>query len=56
MYLWRFDIERLFRFFKQQSGLNSHRSGQIESLKLWMWIVALACWQLLLIRNATQPD
>ena len=56
MYLWRFAIEHLFRFLKQHLGLNSHRSANLESLKRWMWIVALAYWQLLLIRDTVQPD
>jgi IS4 transposase len=51
MYLWRFAIEHLFRFLKQHMGLNSNRSTNLESLQRWMWIVALAYWQLLLIRD-----
>jgi hypothetical protein len=56
MYLWRFAIEHLFRFLKQHLGLNSHRSANLESLQRWMWIVALAYWQLLLMRDAVQPN
>jgi hypothetical protein len=56
MYLWRFAIEHLFRFLKQHLGLNSHRSSNLESLQRWMWIVALAYWQLLLIRDTVQPN
>jgi len=56
MYLWRFAIEHLFRFLKQHLGLNSHRSCNLESLKRWMWMVALAYWQLLLMREAVQPN
>lgn len=56
MYLWRFAIEHFFRFLKQHLGLNSHRSSNLESLKRWMWIVALAYWQLLLMRNTVQPN
>jgi len=55
MYLWRFAIEHLFRFLKQRMGLNSHRSSNLESLKRWMWIVALAYWQLLLMRDTVEP-
>ena len=51
MYLWRFAIEHLFRFLKQYMGLNSNRSTNLESLQRWMWIVAVAYWQLLLMRN-----
>jgi len=56
MYLWRFAIEHLFRFLKQHMGLNSHRSSNLDSLQRWMWIVALAYWQLLLMRNTVQPN
>jgi hypothetical protein len=56
MYLWRFAIEHLFRFLKQHMGLNSHRSSNLESLKRWMWIVVLAYWQLLLMRETVKPN
>ncbi len=56
MYLWRFAIEHLFRFLKQHLGLNSHRSSNLESLKRWMWFVALAYWQLLLMRDMVKPN
>lgn len=56
MYLWRFAIEHLFRFLKQHLGLNSHRSSNLDSLQRWMWIVALAYWQLLLLRDTVQPN
>lgn len=56
MYLWRFAIEHLFRFLKQHMGLNSNRSSNLASLQRWMWIVALAYWQLLLLRDTVQPD
>ncbi|HEX5837279.1 MAG TPA: transposase, partial [Anaerolineales bacterium] len=56
MYLWRFAIEHLFRFLKQHLGLNSHRSSNLESLQRWMWIVALAYWQLLLLRDTVKPN
>jgi len=56
MYLWRFAIEHLFRFLKQHLGLNSNRSSNLESLQRWMWIVALAYWQLLLIRHDVVPN
>ena len=56
MYLWRFAIEHLFRFLKQHMGLNSNRSTNPTSLQHWMWIVALAYWQLLLMRDAVQPN
>jgi len=56
MYLWRFAIEHLFRFLKQHMGLNSHRSSNLDSLQRWMWIVALAYWQLLLLRDTVQPN
>lgn len=56
MYLWRFAIEHLFRFLKQHMGLNSHRSSNLDSLKRWTWIVALAYWQLLLMRDTVPPN
>jgi len=56
MYLWRFAIEHLFRFLKQHLGLHRNRSSNLESLQRWMWIVALAYWQLLLMRETVQPN
>lgn len=56
MYLWRFAIEHLFRFLKQHLGLNSNRSTNLESLQRWMWIVGLAYWQLLLIRDTVPAN
>jgi len=56
MYLWRFAIEHLFRFLKQHMGLNSNRSSNLESLQRWMWITALAYWQLLLMRDTVKPN
>lgn len=56
MYLWRFAIEHLFRFLKQHMGLNSNRSTSLVSTEKWMWLCALAYWQLLLMRNLVQPN
>ncbi len=56
MYLWRFAIEHLFRFLKQHMGLNSNRSANLVSAQQWMWLCALAYWQLLLIRTLVQED
>ena len=56
IYLWRFAIEHLFRFLKQHMGFNSNRSSNLVSLQRWMWIVALAYWQLLLMRDTVQPN
>jgi hypothetical protein len=56
MYLWRFAIEHLFRFLKQHMGLNSSRSTNLDSLQRWMWVVVLAYWQLLLMRDTVQPN
>jgi hypothetical protein len=56
IYLWRFAIEHLFRFLKQHLGLNSNRSSNLESLQSWMWMAALAYWQLLLIRDKVTPN
>jgi hypothetical protein len=56
MYLWRFAIEHMFRFLKQHLGLTSNRSPNLVNHELWVWTVALAYYQLLLIRHevATQ--
>jgi hypothetical protein len=51
MYLWRFAVEHLFRFLKQRLGLNCNRSPDLVSTEKWMWLCALAYWQLLLMRN-----
>jgi hypothetical protein len=56
MYLWRFAIEHLFRFLKQHMGLNSNRSPDLVSTEKWMWLCALAYWQLLLMRNLVAPN
>jgi hypothetical protein len=56
MYLWRFAIEHLFRFLKQHMGLNSNRSPDLVNAQQWMWLCALAYWQLLLMRDAVQED
>jgi len=51
MYLWRFGLEHAFRFLKQHLGLNANQSTQPHSTELWMWLCALAYWQLLLMRS-----
>jgi hypothetical protein len=51
MYLWRFAIEHLFRFLKQHLGLNANQSTDPVSTDQWMWLCALAYWQLLLRRD-----
>ncbi|NMC34985.1 MAG: hypothetical protein GYA36_21400 [Veillonellaceae bacterium] len=51
MYLWRFAIEHFFRFAKQHLGLNANQSTQTVSTDHWMWLCALAFWQLLLMRE-----
>ena len=56
MYLWRFAIEHLFRFLKQHLGLNNNRSPNLVSAQQWMWLCALAYWQLLLLREQVKPD
>lgn len=54
MYLWRFAIEHLFRFLKQNMGLTSSRSNDLVATEQWMWMCALAYWQLLLMRNLVE--
>jgi hypothetical protein len=51
MYLWRFAIEHFFRFLKQHLGLNANQSTDPVSTDQWMWLCALAYWQLLLMRD-----
>ena len=56
MYLWRFAIEHMFRFLKQNLGLNSSRSNDLVATEQWMWMCALAYWQLLLMRDLVETD
>jgi len=56
MYLWRFAIEHMFRFLKQNLGLNTSRSNDLVATEQWMWLCALAYWQLLLMRNGVEED
>jgi hypothetical protein len=49
MYLWRFAIEHAFRFMKQHLGLNAHCLTDNQAIQRWMWLCALAYWQLLLM-------
>jgi hypothetical protein len=49
MYLWRFAIEHAFRFMKQHFGLNAHCLTNNDAIQRWMWLCALAYWQLLLM-------
>lgn len=54
MYLWRFAIEHFFRFSKQRLGLNANQSTDVVSIDQWMWLCALAYWQLLLMRDEVE--
>jgi hypothetical protein len=56
MYLWRFAIEHMFRFLKQNLGLNTSRSNDLVATEQWMWLCALAYWQLLLMRDLVEAD
>ncbi len=56
MYLWRFAIEHLFRFLKQHMGLNANQSTDLVSTDHWMWLCALAYWQLLLMRDEVKAS
>ena len=56
MYLWRFAIEHMFRFLKQHMGLNANQSTDLVSTDQWMWLCALAYWQLLLMRDEVKPS
>ena len=56
MYLWRFAIEHMFRFLKQHMGLNANQSTDQVSTDQWMWLCALAYWQLLLMRDEVKAS
>ena len=56
MYLWRFAIEHMFRFLKQNLGLNTSRSNDLVATEQWIWLCALAYWQLLLMRSLVEAD
>jgi len=56
MYLWRFAIEHFFRFLKQHMGLNANQSTDLVSTQNWMWLCALAYWQLLLMRDEVKAS
>jgi hypothetical protein len=56
MYLWRFSIEHMFRFLKQNLGLNTSRSNDLVATEQWKWMCALAYWQLLLMRDLIEAD
>jgi hypothetical protein len=56
MYLWRFAIEHMFRFAKQHLGLNANQSTDLVSTQHWMWLCALAYWQLLLMRDEVKAS
>ena len=52
MYLWRFAIEHMFRFLKQDMGLTKANSPSLVYRQQWVWCCALAYCQLLLLRHA----
>lgn len=54
MYLWRFAIEHYFRFLKQHLGLNTCQSTDTVCTDHWMWLCALAYWQLLVMRDEVE--
>jgi hypothetical protein len=51
MYLWRFAIEHAFRFLKGHLGLTANFSTNLSNTAHWMWLCALAYWQLLQLRS-----
>jgi DDE superfamily endonuclease len=55
MYLLRFGIEHFFRFLKQQLGLLCAHTPELGAEENWVWLVALAYWQLLLAREVVTP-
>jgi hypothetical protein len=56
MYLLRFGIEHFFRFLKQHLGLLAAHVTHLPAVSNWVWVVALAYWQLLLTRNLVVPQ
>lgn len=56
MYLLRFVIEHFFRFLKQRLGLLCAHTPDLLAEENWVWIVALAYWQLLLSRESVTPQ
>jgi hypothetical protein len=56
MYFWGFAIEHMFRFLKQNLGLNTSRSTDLVASEQWMWMCALAYWQLFLRRDRVEAD
>ncbi len=54
MYLWRFAIEHAFRFMKQKLGLNAHWLSSNDKIHKWVWLCALAYWQLLFMREEVE--
>jgi hypothetical protein len=50
MYLWRFAIEHAFRFLKGHLGLTANFSTNLSNTTHWIWLCALAYWQLLQLR------
>ncbi len=56
MYLLRFGIEHFFRFLKQRLGLLCAHTPDLLAEENWVWVVALAYWQLLLARACVTPQ
>lgn len=56
VYLMRFIIEHFFRFCKQFLGLQAAHSSNPDAVSNWVWVVALAYWQLLLARSLVVPQ
>lgn len=56
MYLLRFGIEHFFRFLKQHLGLLMAHTPDLLAEENWVWVVALAYWQLLLARTLVTPQ
>lgn len=56
IYLLRFGIEHFFRFLKQCLGLLAAHGTDLTAAENWVWVVALAYWQLLLARDLVIPQ
>ncbi len=55
MYVLRFVVEHFFRFLKQRLGLLAAHLGDLHPIETWVQAVALAYWQLLLVRDLVRP-
>jgi hypothetical protein len=53
---FRRKFSSIFNFLKQHVGLSANQSTDLVSTDNWMWLCALAYWQLLLMRHEVKPS